>query len=117
MKTVATLVCAAAVLSLCASAWPANLFVPSQYPTIQAAINAAVSGVDVVIVAPGTYTGNGNRDLDFGGKVITVMSSNGPWVTVAMPGSEAGSSKKPLPGGGAAGPMRCRCLSCMSSPL
>jgi len=85
MKTMATFVCAAAVLSLCASAWPAVLNVPSQYPTIQAGITAAAVG-DTVLVAPGTYTGNGNRDLQFSSslppKDITVMSSHGPWVTI-----------------------------------
>jgi len=91
MKTVATLVCAAAVLSLCASAWPAILYVPSQYSTIQGAINACSVG-DTVMVAPGTYTGSGNRDLDFGGKDICVMSSNGPWVTVI---DSQGSSSNP----------------------
>lgn len=55
--------------------------VPSQYPTIQAGINAAVSG-DTVLVADGTYTGNGNRDLDFFGKSLTVKSENGPAKTV-----------------------------------
>jgi hypothetical protein len=31
-----------------------------------------------VIVADGTCTGTGNRDIDFGGKAITVRSQNGP---------------------------------------
>ena len=47
------------------------------YTTIQTAINAATDG-DTVLVADGTYTGNGNRDIDFKGKAITVRSENGP---------------------------------------
>ena len=45
--------------------------------TIQAAIDAAVDG-DEVVVADGIYTGDGNRDIDFGGKLVTVRSSTGP---------------------------------------
>jgi len=47
------------------------------YSTIQTAINAASAG-DTVLVADGTYTGAGNKYLDFLGKAITVQSENGP---------------------------------------
>ncbi|MBN1796696.1 MAG: S8 family serine peptidase [Sedimentisphaerales bacterium] len=51
--------------------------VPIEYPTIQAAIDAALPG-ETVWVADGNYCGQGNRDLDFGGKAITVQSEYGP---------------------------------------
>ncbi len=53
------------------------LRVPEQFNTIQSAIDAAVD-YDIVLVADDTYTGDGNRDLDFYGKAITVKSENGP---------------------------------------
>ena len=46
-----------------------------QYPSIQAAIDAAVGG-DIIILAPGTFGGDGNRDLDFKGKAITLCSTD-----------------------------------------
>jgi hypothetical protein len=46
------------------------------YPTIQAAIDAA-SDYGAVELANGTYTGTGNRDVDFKGKKVRVYSQSG----------------------------------------
>jgi FKBP-type peptidyl-prolyl cis-trans isomerase 2 len=70
-----------------------TLNVPSIYATIQAAVTASTSG-DIVVVAPGTYTGAGNVDIDFGGKNINVMSSGGAAVTVIDCQGSAGSPHK-----------------------
>ena len=53
----------------------ASLCVPDQYATIQAAVDAAQPG-DEVLIADGIYTGVGNRDLNLHGKAITVRSSS-----------------------------------------
>lgn len=47
------------------------------YDAIQEAIDMA-GYKGTIIVADGTYTGDGNRDIDFLGKAITVRSENGP---------------------------------------
>ena len=49
------------------------LHVPSNYDTIQAAIDDAIDG-ETVEIQPGTYLGPGNKDLDLQGKEITVRS-------------------------------------------
>jgi PKD repeat protein len=46
--------------------------------TIQKGIDLAVDGVTTVWVADGTYTGTGNKNLNLGGKAITVKSDGGP---------------------------------------
>jgi len=62
--------------------------VPGDYATIQAAVDAAEDG-DLILVADGTYTGDGNRDIDFDGKKITVRSQNGAVnCTIDSEGSE-----------------------------
>ena len=51
------------------------------FKTIQRGINATRDG-DTVVVLPGVYRGTGNKELDFGGKAITVQSQDGPDATV-----------------------------------
>jgi predicted outer membrane repeat protein len=46
------------------------------YPTIQAAINAAADG-DLILLTAGTFVGSGNRDLRYFGKAITIRSQDG----------------------------------------
>ncbi len=67
---------AVAVAGLGGQAVADILNVPADFATIQAAINAAITG-DEVVVADGVYTGAGNKNLDFHGKLITVRSASG----------------------------------------
>lgn len=53
------------------------------FATIQAAIDAVVDG-DVVSLTDGTFTGDGNRDMDFLGKAITIQSQSGDPATCVI---------------------------------
>ncbi len=64
-----------------ASVPSATVVVTHGQSTIQAGINAA-GDYDIVRVGPGTYTGVGNRDLNFGGKRITLVSQDGAAATI-----------------------------------
>ncbi len=76
MKKLATIL-ALCIVTLAGPAWGATYYVPDNFGTIQAALDAAVD-TDIIILRDGVYTGAGNKDLDFGGKAITLRSENGP---------------------------------------
>ena len=46
------------------------------FPTIQAAVDACADG-DVIELADGSFTGPGNRDIDYDGRSITIRSQSG----------------------------------------
>lgn len=52
-----------------------NLTTSNKYNHIYFAVDDANNG-DVIVLAPGTYTGGGNRDIDFLGKAITIRSTD-----------------------------------------
>ena len=69
----------AALIAVCSAVFPASaktLLVPGDHKTIQSAIDAATDG-DIVLVDDGLYAGDGNRDISFNGKRISVTSRNG----------------------------------------
>jgi hypothetical protein len=76
---------AGAVISLASIASAITLHVPADYPTIQAAINAA-QDYDSVLVAAGTYF----EHIAYLGKEITVKSASGPETTILDGGTPSG---------------------------
>ena len=88
MSRMVTLLIALALSFATPAAFGAIIHVPGDSATIQAGINGAVNG-DTVLVADGTYTGDGNRDIDFGGKLIIVRSESGPEFTIIDCGGDS----------------------------
>ncbi|MBX3360047.1 MAG: hypothetical protein KF912_13225 [Phycisphaeraceae bacterium] len=58
----------------------ADLHVPAQYPTIQAAVDAALHG-DTILIAPGSYYEN----INLGSKGVTLRSTSDPSDTLLYP--------------------------------
>jgi parallel beta-helix repeat protein len=70
-----------ATLVLVGTSFAATINVPADYTTIQAAVDAASNG-DEILVAPGTYTGTGDQVVDMLGKAITLRASGTPEQTI-----------------------------------
>lgn len=62
-------------------AWLVNPQGTGEAPTIQAAIDSA-GFLDTILLAPGLYQGNGNRDIDFRGKSLALVSTQGSDFTI-----------------------------------
>ena len=72
-----------------------TIYVPSDYPDIQAAVDYATDG-DEILLADGVFTGLGNYDINMLGKAITVRSQNGnpDDCVIDIPGQHNGVSQR-----------------------
>ena len=75
------LIAAMMALLVCGVTTAATINVPADHATIQAAVDAA-SGGDEILVAPGTYTGTGIDVVNMLGKAITLRASGAPEETI-----------------------------------
>jgi hypothetical protein len=63
-------------VSVSATTYVVNPDGTGDFPTIQAAVDAVITG-DVIELTDGTFTGEGNRDISYVGKAITIRSQSG----------------------------------------
>ncbi len=73
------LIAALALLPLSSATATTRIVQPDgagDYPTVQAAINVASHG-DTIELTDGIFLGDGNRDINFNGRSITVRSQSG----------------------------------------
>ncbi|HUV37685.1 MAG TPA: T9SS type A sorting domain-containing protein [Patescibacteria group bacterium] len=73
------LFCASALFAIVSLAIPCSgdtWNVPTPVPTIQAAVDSAASG-DSILVAAGSYTGDGFRDISVSGKHVIIIATGG----------------------------------------
>jgi hypothetical protein len=73
-KKITTITCFIAVL-MTSPVLGTVRYVPKEYANIQEAINAC-QDLDTVVIEPGKYVGSGNREINFGGKAITVRGTD-----------------------------------------
>ena len=78
-KATAVLLAMAILVTACsagARTWYVKPDSTGDTPTIQAAIDSAAAG-DEVVLTNGVFTGDGNRDIDTGGKAVVIRSEGG----------------------------------------
>lgn len=88
-----TLVCCASIVLAFTASAATYVVEPDgsgDFPTIQTAIDASSDG-DVIELTDGIFAGDGNRDIDFAGRAVTVRSQSGDPETCVIEcgGSEA----------------------------
>ncbi|MBD3366666.1 MAG: hypothetical protein GF405_00660, partial [Candidatus Eisenbacteria bacterium] len=70
-----------------ATTWVVDPSEPTAFQTIQAAVDTVAEG-DTVLVMPGTYTGDGNRDIDIPDGINFVLKGEGGSSSVTIDGQD-----------------------------
>lgn len=97
-----------AVLGLSAAPAAAAIYLveadeSGDFPTIAAAVEAAVAG-DVIELGAGTFVGEGNRNVSFGGKALVIRSRGGAAGCILDCGGSEGSPARAFAVNGITGP-------------